>query len=196
MAAPRVVSALPGAIPPLSAPDLSYETVRSLLAAVAVMTLLGLTEAVAIARSVASLQRDDFDGSREFIGQGMANVAGSFFSAYPTSGSFNRSGVNVVSGARTPLAAVFAALLLMGLLSFVGPLARYLPFSVIAGLLFMVAWGLIDRPEIARIWREERTERWPLVVTFLATVTLSLEWAILLGLAVAWLARRLARKDA
>jgi MFS superfamily sulfate permease-like transporter len=55
---------------------------------------------------------------------------------------------------------------------------------------------LIDRPEIARIWREERTERWPLVVTFLATVTLSLEWAILLGLAVAWLARRLARKDA
>ncbi len=195
LTAPRVVAALPGALPPFSMPDFSYDTVRSLLPAVAVMTLLGLTEAVAIARSVASIQRDAFDGSREFIGQGMANVAGSFFSAYPTSGSFNRSGVNVVSGARTPLAAACAALILIGLLSFVGPLARYLPFSVIAGLLFMVAWGLIDRPEIARIWREEPTERWPLVVTFLATITLSLEWAILMGLAVAWLARRFARKD-
>jgi SulP family sulfate permease len=193
--APRTVAALPGAWPPLSAPDLSFETVRSLLAATAVMTLLGLTEAVAIARSVASLQKDSFNGSREFIGQGMANVAGSFFSAYPTSGSFNRSGVNVVSGARTPLAAASAAVMLVVLLNFVSPLAKYLPFSVIAGLLFMVAWGLIDRKEIARIWREERTERWPLVVTFLATVTLSLEWAILLGLAVAWLARRLSRKE-
>jgi SulP family sulfate permease len=103
--------------------------------------------------------------------------------------------VNVVSGARTPLAAAFAALILIVLLSFVGPLARYLPFSVIAGLLFMVAWGLIDRAEIARIWRDEPAERWPLVVTFLATVTLSLEWAILLGLAVAWLASRFVRKD-
>jgi SulP family sulfate permease len=195
LTAPRVVAALPGALPPFSVPDLSFDTVRSLLPAVAVMTLLGLTEAVAIARSVANIQRDTFDGSREFIGQGMANVAGSFFSAYPTSGSFNRSGVNVVSGARTPLAAAFAALILIVLLSFVGPLARYLPFSVIAGLLFMVAWGLIDRAEIARIWRDEPAERWPLVVTFLATVTLSLEWAILLGLAVAWLASRFVRKD-
>lgn len=193
--APRTVAALPGAWPPLSAPDLGWDTVRSLLAATAVMTLLGLTEAVAIARSVASLQRDDFNGSREFIGQGMANVAGSFFSAYPSSGSFNRSGVNVASGARTPLAAASAAVLLVLLLSVVSPLARYLPFAVIAGLLFMVAWGLIDRAEIARIWREEPTERWPLAVTFLATVTLSLEWAILLGLVVAWLARRLWHKE-
>jgi len=191
----RSVPALPGALPTLSVPDLSRETVRMLFAATLVMTLLGLTEAVAIARAIAARDREPFDGSREFVGQGLANLAGSFFSAFPTSGSFNRSGVNVISGARTPLAAASAAVFLVGLLLFVGPFARHLPFAVIAGLLFMVAWGLIDRREIVRIWREEPMARAPLLVTFLATVTLSLEWAILLGLLVAMLARRLMGRD-
>jgi SulP family sulfate permease len=188
------VSALPGALPPLSMPDLSLDTIRLLFGATLVMTLLGLTEAVAIARSVATKHGDRLDGNQEFIGQGLANLAGSFFSAYPASGSFNRSGVNLVSGARTPLAAICAALFLLVILSLVAPWARYLPFAVIAGLLFMVAWGLIDRREIVRLWSEEPRERWPLAITFVATVTLSLEWAILLGITVALLAQRFARR--
>ena len=188
------VQALPGALPPLSVPDLSLDTVRMLFGATLVMTLLALTEAVAIARAVAVKYGDTLNGNQEFIGQGLANLAGSFFSAYPASGSFNRSGVNVASGARTPFAAIWAALFLIAILFFVAPLARYLPFAVIAALLFLVAWGLIDRGEIARIWREERNQRWPLLVTFVATITVSLEWAILLGITVALLATRFARR--
>ena len=187
------VQALPGALPPLSAPDLSLDTMRMLFGATMVMTLLALTEAVAIARAVAMKYGDKLDGNQEFIGQGLANIAGSFFSAYPSSGSFNRSGVNVVSGARTPFAAICAALFLIAILFFVAPLARYLPFAVIAALLFLVAWGLIDWREIVRIWQEERDQRWPLLVTFIATITLSLEWAIVLGITVALLAQRFAR---
>ena len=187
------VQALPGALPPLSVPDLSLDTMRMLFGATMVMTLLALTEAVAIARAVAMKYGDKLDGNQEFIGQGLANIAGSFFSAYPSSGSFNRSGVNVVSGARTPFAAICAALFLIAILFFVAPLARYLPFAVIAALLFLVAWGLIDWREIVRIWQEERDQRWPLLVTFIATITLSLEWAIVLGITVALLAQRFAR---
>jgi len=188
------VQALPGAVPPLSMPDLSLDSIRMLFGATLVMTLLALTEAVAIARAVATKYGDKLDGNQEFIGQGLANIAGSFFSAYPSSGSFNRSGVNVVSGARTPFAAICAALFLVAILFFVAPLARYLPFAVIAALLFLVAWGLIDRREIVRIWQEERDQRWPLLMTFVATITLSLEWAIVLGITVALLAQRFARK--
>ncbi len=188
------VQALPGALPPLSMPDLSLDTIRVLFGATLVMTLLALTEAVAIARALATKHGDKLDGNQEFIGQGLANLAGSFFSAYPGSGSFNRSGVNVVSGARTPFAAICAAIFLIAILFFVTPLARYLPFAVIAALLFLVAWGLIDRREIVRIWQEEREQRWPLLVTFVATITLSLEWAIVLGIAVALLAQRFARR--
>ncbi len=188
------VQALPGALPPLSLPDLSLDTLRMLFGATMVMTLLALTEAVAIARAVAVKYGDKLDGNQEFIGQGLANLAGSFFSAYPASGSFNRSGVNVASGARTPFAAICAALFLIAILFFVAPLARYLPFAVIAALLFLVAWGLIDRREIVRIWREEPSQRWPMLITFIATITLSLEWAIVLGITVALLAQRFARK--
>jgi SulP family sulfate permease len=142
---------------------------------------------------MAAIRGDTLDGNREFIGQGLANLAGSFFSSFPTSGSFNRSGVNLAAGARTPLAAASASGFLLLLVGLVGPLAQYLPYAVVAGLLFMVAWGLIDRAEIARIWREAPLERFALVVTFLATVTLSLEWAILLGLLTAWVSKRLAK---
>jgi SulP family sulfate permease len=188
------VQALPGALPPLSVPDLSLDTVRMLFGATMVMTLLALTEAVAIARALATKYGDKLDGNQEFIGQGLANVAGSFFSAYPSSGSFNRSGVNVVSGARTPFAAICATLFLIAFLFFVAPLARYLPFAVIAGLLFLVAWGLIDFRETRRIWDEESRERWPMLATFIATITISLEWAILLGITVALLAQRFGRR--
>ena len=84
-----------------------------------------------------------------------------------------------------------AAFALLALLAGVGPLARWLPLAVISGLLLLVAWGLIDRPEIRRIWREEPRERATLAVTFFATIALSLEWAILLGLATALISHRL-----
>jgi SulP family sulfate permease len=183
------VSALPGALPPLSWPDLSVDTVRSLFSATLVMTLLALTEASAIARSVARVRGDRLDGNQEFIGQGLANLAGAFFSAYPASGSFNRSGVNAASGARTPLSAVSAALWLMLILSLVAPLARHLPMAVISGLLMVVAWGLIDRREIAHLWTAGWRDSAPMIVTMVATVSLSLEWAILMGLTTAMLTR-------
>ncbi len=187
------LAALAAALPPWSWPDLRIDTVRSLFGATLVMTLLALTEATAIAKAVARRNGDRLDGNQEFMGQGLANLAGSFFSSYPVSGSFNRSGVNVEAGARTPLAAVFAALFLLLILLFVSPLASYLPLAVVGGLLFVVAWGLIDFSEIARVWREEPIERLPLLLTLVATVTLSLEWAILLGITVALLVRRAAR---
>ncbi len=189
----KTVQALPSALPPLSWPDLSLDTVRALFGATLVMTLLALTEAVAIAKAVARRNQDTLDGNQEFIGQGLANLAGSFFSSYPASGSFNRSGVNAESGARTPLAAASAAVFLVLILLAVSPLASYLPLAVIAGLLFIVAWGLIDRREIVHLWHTGWVERVPLVVTFVATVTLSLEWAILLGIVSALVARRVAR---
>ena len=189
------VQPVPGALPPLSMPDLSIDTVRSLFGATLVMTLLALTEAVAIAKAVARKYGDTLDGNREFVGQGLANLAGAFFSAMPASGSFNRSGVNVEAGARTPLAAASASVFLVLLLLFVSPWVSLLPLAVIAGLLLVVAWGLIDSREMARLWREEPLERLPLAVTLLGTVLLSLEWAILLGITSALLARRFGRKS-
>ena len=190
----KMVAPIPSGWPPFSMPRLSPETLMSLAIPTLTMTLIALTEAMAIARSVALKNNDKLDGNQEMIGQGMANLAGSFFSAYPSSGSFNRSGVNVYSGAKTPMSAIFAAAFLVVILMLVSPFATLLPLCVVSALLFVVAWGLIDIGEIKRIWRFEKNQRLPLLITGLATVTISLEWAILLGVTAAIVQKRFFKK--
>lgn len=176
-----VVGVLPSSLPPLSAPDLSLENIRMLAPAALATTLFALTEAVSIARSLAARAGQTLDGNQEFIGQGLSNIAGSFFSGYVATGSFNRSALNFQAGAKTPLSAVFAGGLLMAVVMLVAPLAAYLPNTAMAGILFLVAWGLIDVHHIGRILKTSRRESVILVTTFLATLFLELEFAIFLG---------------
>lgn len=176
-----VVGSLPSAVPPLSMPSFDPDAWRQLAPAALALTVLGLTEAVSIGRAIALRSGQRIDGNQEFIGQGLSNLAGAFFSAYPSSGSFNRSGVNYEAGARTPLSAVFAAGLLVLVLFAVAPLAAWLPLTVMAALLFIVAWGLIDVREIRRILNTHRGDAFVLVVTFLATLSIQLEFAIFVG---------------
>lgn len=187
----RKVSAIPGALPPLSYPALSLEHLQILFGPVLVMTLLASTEAMAIARALALKRNDSFDANQEFIGQGLANVGGSFFSAYPSSGSFNRSGVNLAANAQTPLAAICAAIFLLVILIFVSPLAEHLPYAVIAALLLAVAWNLIDLGQIRHEFRSGAQEWIPMVITGVGTVTISLEWAVLAGICSAAIAKRI-----
>lgn len=175
------VGALPASLPPLSAPDLSLENIRALSSGVIAITLLALTEAVSIARALGSRSGQHIDGNQEFVGQGLSNLIGSFFSGYVATGSFNRSGVNYAAGAKTPVAAILAGIFLLFLVLFVAPLAKYLPNAAMAGILFLVAWGLIDFEEIFHVIKTNRQETAILVATFLSTLFLSLEEAIIIG---------------
>jgi SulP family sulfate permease len=177
----RTVGALPASLPPLSFPDLSLATIKHLADSALAVTLLALTEAVSIARAIALRSEQRIDGNQEFIGQGLANMVGAFFSSYASSGSFNRSGLNYEAGAKTPLAAVFASLLLAAVLLLVAPLAAYLPVAAMAGILFLVAWGLIDFHHVGVIIKASRTETAVLATTFIATLFVELEFAIYVG---------------
>lgn len=185
----KTMDALPSALPPLSMPDFSLETWKILLVPSIAMTLLSLAEAVSIAQALARRRSEKIDSNQEFLGQGLANIFGSFFSGYLASGSFNRSGVNMAAGAVTPFSAICAALFLVVLLIFVAPLAQYLPLAALAAILFLVAWNLIDRREI-RYLLSDKFERITLIATFVATLTLRLDWAILFGVAVSLLVKR------
>jgi len=178
----KKVQDIPGAFPPISTPDLSIETLQKLFSAALIMTLLASTEAMAIARAIALKTKDNFNANQEFIGQGLANVCGSFFSAYPASGSFNRTGVNLASGAKTPLAAMCAAIFLVILLAFVSSLAKYIPYVVIASLLLVVAWNLIDLKQIRHEIHLGPSAWIPMLITGIGTITIPLEWAILGGI--------------
>jgi SulP family sulfate permease len=172
---------LPGPLPAFSAPGLSFEAIRKTLSASIVVGIVGLTEALSIARAIATRSEQRIDANQEFIGQGLANIAGSFFSAYAASGSLNRSGLNYEAGAKTPLASIFSAVFLVVVLMLVAPLAGYLPMAAMAGLLMIVAWGLIDFASIRKILRISRTESAVLIVTVLATLLVELGFAIYIG---------------
>jgi sulfate permease, SulP family len=175
------VSALPSALPEPALPLFSLEAVRKTISMALVVTVLGLTEAVSIARAIAVRSEQRIDGNQEFIGQGLSNLLGSFFSAYASSGSFNRSGLNYEAGAKTPLASILSAVFLIGILLLVAPLARFLPIPAMGGILFLVAWGLIDIPHIRSIIRCSRSETAVLLITLLATLFAQLEFAIYVG---------------
>jgi SulP family sulfate permease len=140
----ETVGALPQTLPPLSAPDFSLETIQKLAPAALAMTLFALTEAISIGRAVGIRSGQLVDGNQEFIGQGLSNIAGSFFSGYVATGSFNRTSLNYQAGAKTPMSAMIAGFLEIFIVLAIAPLVAYLPNAAMAGILFIVAWGLID----------------------------------------------------
>ena len=175
------VPALPSPLPGFAPPRFSLEALRKTASAAVVVGIVGLTEAISIARAIAVRSEQRLDATQEFVGQGLANITGAFFSAYAASGSLNRSGLNYEAGAKTPLASIFSAVFLVLVLLLVAPLARHLPIPAMAGVLILVAWGLIDVKQIRKIFRISRTESAVLVVTLLATLFVQLGFAIYIG---------------
>ena len=172
---------IPAQLPPLSMPEFSVGAIRSLAPEAFAIALLGLIEAVSIARSVAAKSHQRINGNQEFIGQGLSNIVGSFFSSYAGSGSFTRSGINYQAGAKTPMAAIFAAVLLMVAVLLIAPLTGYLPEAAMGGVILLVAYGLIDFHHIRDTLSRSSSESMILLVTFFATLFLELEFAIYLG---------------
>jgi len=177
----RLVGEIPAQLPPLSSADFSIETIRMLAPEAFAVALLGLIEAVSISRAVATKSNQRIDSNQEFIGQGLSNIFGSFFSSYAGSGSFTRSGINYSAGAQTPLSAIFAALVLMLIVLLIAPLTAYLPIAAMGGVILLVAYNLIDFHHIRQTLVFSKSESSILLTTFFATLFLELEFAIYLG---------------
>ena len=191
----RLVGALPGTLPPFAIPAIDVESVGRLLSGAFAVALLGLIEAVSIARSIAIRSGQQIDGNQEFVGQGLSNIIGSLFSCYAGSGSFTRSGANYDAGAKTPLAAIFAALIVVVILVMAPGMTAYLPMPAMGGIVLLIAWNLIDFNHLLGLARAHRNEAITLVVTLLATLLAELEFAIYVGvfLSLAFYLRRTSR---
>ncbi|MCW7539010.1 SulP family inorganic anion transporter [Aquabacterium sp. A7-Y] len=175
------VGAVPSAWPPFHVPRVDLDALPELLGLAFALTIVALGQSISIAKAVAARSGQRLDANREFLGQGLSNLVGGFFSSYVSCGSLNRSLPNLEAGARTPLAALFSAALLVALLAVAAPLLGLIPLAGIAGLLLLIAWNLLDLPRWHRLARTDRTEFGIAAATLVATVTIRLETAILLG---------------
>ncbi|WP_354674646.1 SulP family inorganic anion transporter [Cupriavidus alkaliphilus] len=176
-----VVGPIPSALPHFQLPDMDWRKLPDLLGIAAALTIVALGQSISIAKAVALRSGQHIDANREFIGQGLSNIAGGFFSGYISCGSLNRSVPNFEAGARTPLASVFSALWLVALVAVSAPLLAQIPMAAIAAMLLLVAWGLLDIARLRRIFTLSRTEFAIAIGTFAATLVIRLEMAVLLG---------------
>jgi SulP family sulfate permease len=190
-----MLGALPSGLPAPALPPLSLSTFGELASGALALALLGLIEAVSIARAIATRSHQQIDGNREFIAQGSANALGSLFSCFAGSGSFTRSGANYDAGARTPLAALFNAAIIALVIFTLPGITAWLPLPAMAGLILLIAWNLIDRAHIRQILRVSRNESLILLTTFGATLLVNPEFSIYAGvlLSIALYLRRTSR---
>lgn len=177
----RTVGKIATPWPRFEVPHISWASVPDLLGLAFALTIVALGQAISIAKAVAARSGQRIDANREFRGQGLSNIVGGFFSCYVSCGSMNRSMPNLQAGARTPLAAVFAALLLLGLVAVSSSLLAQIPMAALAALLMLVAVALLDLTRWRQLFRLSRTEFAVALATMVATVTIRLEMAILLG---------------
>ncbi|KQR10996.1 SulP family inorganic anion transporter [Cellulomonas sp. Leaf334] len=178
------IAAIPRSLPPFSLPDLS--AVPALAAGAIAIALVGLAQAAGIGAAVRNPDGSRPDASKDFTAQGLANIAGGFFSALPTGGSLSRTGVGTSAGAQTRWSGIFAGVWLALLVLAVGPVAGQIPMAVIGGLLLVIGGELIAgrAGDIVLVLRTSPLSATAMVVTFLATTQLPLQDAIFIGAAL------------
>lgn len=179
----EVVGAIPAGLPDFALPKFDLGALASLLAAAFTIALVGFMEAISIAKAIAVRTRQRIDPDQELIGQGLANLVGSFTQCYPASGSFSRTAVNAHAGARTGLSSVFTTLVVLLTLVALTPLLYYLPQAVLAAVIMLAVTSLMHFDGILHAWRVNRHDGMAGIATFVAAIALAphLDFAILFG---------------
>jgi SulP family sulfate permease len=181
------IGIIPQNLPPLAnLPLFDLDLIATLSTGALAVGAIGLVETAAIARSLATQTGQRLDSNQEFVGQGLANIFAGLFSGYPVAGSFSRSAVNLKVGAKTSLAAVFSSLFVLLAMFALAPAAAYLPRTALAAVLIVTSYRMIDMEEIGRIWTGTRSDAIIMLITFLGTLFLAIEFAVLLGILVSF----------
>jgi SulP family sulfate permease len=181
----KMAGEIPQAIPPLSMPTFSLAAISDLIGGAAVIAIIGLVEAVAISKSIATNTGQKINTSQEFIGQGIANMGGAFFSCIPGSGSFTRSAITYQNGGRTRLAGILVGIFILVMLIFFAPYAKYIPNASLAGVIMTVAYSMIDKKAVVKVLKTNKNDAIVLLVTMLTVIFAhELEYGIYAGVAV------------
>ncbi len=176
-----VIGAVPASLPAPHIPEIKLWWVQEMSSSALAIAFLGLLEALAIAKSIASTTRQPLDYNRQCLAEGFANLAGGFFQCLPGSGSLTRSAINFQAGAVTRFSGVFAAAAVAVVVVLFAPLARYIPKAALAGLLVLTAGRLVDWKRFGYAVRASSYDAGLVAATAFAAIFISVEFSILIG---------------
>jgi len=177
-----IIKEIPSGLPSFGIPDVDLDQIRELLPIALTLVMVGYLETISIGKSLEAKQ-DEYlvRPNQELIALGLSNIVGSLFKAYPSTSSFSRSAINQESGAKTGMAALISVLMVILTLLFLTPLFYYLPKTVLAAIIIVAVFGLVNFKEAIFLWKANHLDFWLLLATFLATLLLGIEFGIIVG---------------
>ena len=178
-----IVGTVPAGLPMFILPKFSLEQIQQLLPAASTIAVVGYMESIAVAKAMESKHKEfKVSANQELIALGVANIGTAFFQGFPVNGGFSRTAVNEQSGAKTPLAGVFSAILVLLTLLLLTPLFYYLPQAVLASVVMVAVMNLVSVSDIKRLWKINKKDFWMLLITFAATLFIGVVEGILTGI--------------
>ena len=186
----KIVGKVPEGLPHFSIPVFGSPHFNELIPIATTLALIAFMEAISVAKALQAKHKNEYklDANQELIGLGMSNVVGSFFSCYPTTGGFSRSAVNEQSGAKTNLAALISASLVALTLLFLTPLFYYLPKSILAAIIMVAVFGLIDIKFPVTLWKTKKEDLLMLLIAFGVTLGFGIKEGIGVSVVISLLA--------
>lgn len=175
----KIVGEVPSGLPGFSIPSFDLSVWTSLSSAALSIALVGFMESFAVAKAIQAKHKNyEVDANQELRALGIANFGAAFLQSYPVTGGFSRTAVNDQAGAKTGMASIFSAILILLTLLFLTPLFYYLPNAILAAVVIVAVIGLIDYKEAIHLWHKDRSDFWMLMVTFMVTLTMGIETGI------------------
>src|SRR3954465_136283 len=177
----KIVGAIPANLPWFELPQVEWSRVHSLASSGLAIALLGLLEAISMAKAISSVTRQKLDINQQCLSEGVANIVGSMFHCFPGSGSLTRSTINQQAGGRTQWSGVIAAAAVALTVVLFAPYAKFIPKSGLAGILMLSSWRLVDRHQLMYYLRTTRIDAWIVLLTAASAVVISIEFCVLIG---------------
>ncbi|NVJ88259.1 MAG: solute carrier family 26 protein [Flavobacteriaceae bacterium] len=177
-----IVKEIPSGLPSFSMPIIELDQIRELLPIALTLVMVGYLETISIGKSLEAKQ-DVYRvrPNQELIALGLSNIVGSFFKAYPSTSSFSRSAINAESGGKTGMSALVAVVMVVITLLFLTPVFYYLPKTVLAAIIIVAVFGLINIKEAVFLWKANNLDFWLLIATFVSTLIFGIEYGIIVG---------------
>ncbi|SDZ65740.1 sulfate permease, SulP family [Evansella caseinilytica] len=177
----QIVGTIPGGLPAVTFPEISLAALRTLFVPALTIAMLGFMESLAIGRTIADKENYKILPNQELKALGLANIFGSFFQSFPINGSFSRSAVNHQSGGVSQVASVITGVSIIVTLLLFTSYFYYLPNAVLAAIIVVAVYKLIDFRQISRLVKGKAPDKWSWLLTFVVTLFIGIQWGILIG---------------
>ena len=177
-----IVKDIPSGLPSFSFPELDISQMKELLPIALTLVMVGYLETISIGKSLEAKQ-DEYKirPNQELMALGLSNMIGSWFKAYPSTSSFSRSAINQESGATTGMASLVSVFMVLITLLFLTPLFYHLPKTVLAAIIIVAVFGLVNIKEAIFLWKANNLDFWLLIATFFSTLLFGIEYGIMIG---------------